>query len=207
MAARPGSNFHSFEEQEINHSAMGNAGSTSLASTSTRPPLHLVSQEGQLQVHTTNYRGSFSGVLSEAIRSAGLGGRVMIAQFLKGGVHQGTEGCVHLCDRLEWIRPAICECISKPAQAVAPNDSETNTQEEISKIWGLCRERIIKGTLDQLVLDEIGLAISLGYLQETDVFATLEKRPGAMDVILTGPSIPSRIMDMADQITELRCGF
>ena len=40
-----------------------------------RPPLHLVEPEGQLQVHTAGYRGSFSSVLSQAMRSAGLGSR------------------------------------------------------------------------------------------------------------------------------------
>ena len=42
--------------------------------------------------------------------------------------------------------------------------------------------------------------------EENDLINTLEKRPSSMDVILTGPSIPSQVMEMADQITELRCG-
>ena len=55
------------------------------------PALHLVAPEGQLQVHTAPYRGSFSSVLSEAMRAAGLGSRVLISQFLKGGVQQGLS--------------------------------------------------------------------------------------------------------------------
>ena len=39
-----------------------------------------------------------------------------------------------------------------------------------------------------------------------DLISTLEKRPKAMDVILTGPTIPSQVISMADQVTELRCG-
>ena len=53
-------------------------------------PLHLVAPEGQLQVHTASYRGSFSSVLSQAMRAAGLGSRVLIAQFLRG-VQQGRK--------------------------------------------------------------------------------------------------------------------
>ena len=70
-------------------------------------PLHLVGPEGQLHVHTAPYRGSFSVVLSEALRAAGLGRRVMVAQFLKGGVSQGPEGSINLCGRLDWLRPSI----------------------------------------------------------------------------------------------------
>ena len=39
-----------------------------------------------------------------------------------------------------------------------------------------------------------------------DVVHTLEQRPEGMDVILTGPAIPTRVIAMADQVTELRSG-
>ena len=171
-----------------------------------KPPIHLVAPEGQLQIHTAPYRGSFSVVLSEAIRSAGLGSRVMVAQFLKGGVSQGLSGAVNLCGRLEWIRPSIPCCLVKQADEESSGQNKSIAIEAIQEIWEACKERIISANLDQLVLDEVGLAIALGYLKEDDVVNTLEQRPGAMDVILTGPSIPSRISSMADQVTELRSG-
>ena len=52
-----------------------------------------------------------------------------------------------------------------------------------------------------MVLEEVGLGISLGYLKEEDLISTLEKRPPSMDVILTGPAIPPPVMSMADQVT------
>ncbi len=171
-----------------------------------RPSLHLVSPEGQLQVHTAAYRGSFSGVLSEALRAAGLGRRVMIAQFLKGGVAQGPNGIVRLCGRLEWLRPSISSCLTEEATAKSIQINEPKAIKAVQEIWEVCKNSILKGRIDQLVLDEIGLAISLGYLKEDDFINTLEQRPGAMDVILTGPVIPSRVITMADQITELRSG-
>ena len=74
-------------------------------------PLQLVKTQGQLQIHTSTHRGSFSIVLSEALRSAGLGSKVLISQFLRGGVNQGPNGAINLCGRLEWIRPAIETCV------------------------------------------------------------------------------------------------
>ena len=68
-------------------------------------------------------------------------------------------------------------------------------------------EHLAEGDLDHLVLDEVGLAVGLGYLQENDVVEALQQRPASMDVIITGPSIPSPVMEMADQVTELRRGF
>ena len=46
---------------------------TSLRPTPIRKPLQIVATQGQVQIHTSTFRGSFSVVLSEAIRSAGLG--------------------------------------------------------------------------------------------------------------------------------------
>ena len=171
-----------------------------------RPPLHLVSPEGQFQVHTAPYRGSFSVVLSEAIRTAGLGSRVMVAQFLKGGVSQGPKGATNLCGRLEWLRPDINICIREKAEDQSDPEEKCALINAVREVWAVCKERILAENLDQLVLDEIGLAISLGYLKENDLIDTLEQRPQSMDVIITGPSIPSGLIDMADQITELRSG-
>ncbi|WP_320677518.1 cob(I)yrinic acid a,c-diamide adenosyltransferase [Prochlorococcus sp. MIT 1300] len=175
-----------------------------LVAVPSHPALHLVAQEGQLQVHTAPYRGSFSVVLSEALRAAGLGRRVMVAQFLKGGVHQGPNRCIRLCGKLEWLRPDVSSCLSKP-----PNDDvhASKNVKAVEAIWKICQSHLIKGDLDQLVLDEVGLAIALGYLKENEVLSSLEAKKGGMDVIITGPSIPSRVMAIADQVTELRRGF
>ena len=168
------------------------------------PPVHLVATEGQIQVHTAPYRGSFSLVLSNALRAAGLGSQVLVAQFLKGGVDQGPNGCVNLCGKLKWLRPDIEICIE--ASSESPDEMSLEFK-AIQDVWSICKDHLINGDMNQMVLDEVGLAIALGYLEEDEVLATLEQRPQSMDVILIGPSIPKRIISIADQVTELRCGF
>ncbi|MEJ6585722.1 MAG: cob(I)yrinic acid a,c-diamide adenosyltransferase [Synechococcus sp. ChBW.bin.23] len=193
---------HSRESRTVDHRTLEQAGLRRLPSVEVRPPLHLVAPEGQLQVHTASFRGSFSGVLSQALRTAGLGSSVLIAQFLKGGVGQGPQSSLTLCDRLRWLRPSVTECLSEPASS---HDDEV--KEAVQSVWEICKTHLLEGTLDQLVLDEIGLAIELGYLCHEDVLSVLEQRPSAMDVIVTGPAIPAEMMEMADQVTELRRGF
>ena len=193
---------HLRESRTVDQSTLEQAGLRRLPSVEVRPPLHLVAPEGQLQVHTAPFRGSFSGVLSQALLTAGLGSNVLIAQFLKGGVGQGPQSSLTLCDRLRWLRPSVTECLS---DAAASRDDEV--KEAVQAIWQICKTHLLEGTLDQLVLDEIGLAIELGYLSHVDVLSVLELRPSAMDVIVTGPAIPAEMMEMADQVTELRRGF
>ena len=166
-------------------------------------PLHLVTPQGQLQIHTASYRGSFSKVLSEALRTAGLGSNVLIAQFLKGGVNQGTENGINLCGSLNWIRPDLPYCLTNDGES-SSLEEEPNPHKAIKNIWIYCKEQLEKKTIDRLVLDEIGLACAFGYIDKNDLITTLANRPTATDIILTGPSISSEIIAMADQVTQLR---
>jgi len=173
-----------------------------------RPPLRLVPRpEGLLQIHTAPFRGSFAAVFSQALRTAGLGSRVLISQFLKGGVGQGVEGSLWLCGRLQWLRPATPHCLEVEAAALAPNATDRAADdpcEAVQAVWAYSRDQLLSGAVDLLVLDELGLAVELGYLPANDVTDTLERRPAHLDVILTGPSMPAALMAMADQVTQLR---
>jgi cob(I)alamin adenosyltransferase len=169
------------------------------------PPLRLVAQpEGLLQVHTAPFRGSVGSVLSQALRAAGLGSRVLVSQFLKGGVDQGPDRAPTLCGRLQWLRPAMDLCIDAPLAEASPAPA---TLAAIAEVWELCRSQLLAASCDLMVLDELGLAVTYGYLPLDEVVATLQQRPGQMDVILTGPAIPEPLMAMADQVTQLRRGF
>ncbi len=206
MSQRSSTNTELLEPRLHEAFALDNIAIKPVESSIHRSPIHLVGPEGQIHIHTAPYRGSFSLVLSTAIRAAGLGSRVMVAQFLKGGVDQGPNASVNICGKLNWVRPAFPGCIS---ENISTHDAESRELAHIavSDVWELCRDRLLQGDLDQLVLDEIGLSISLGYIKKEEVISTLEQRPRTMDIILTGPAIPSEIMGIADQITELRCGL
>ena len=213
--------------------SLGPAGRPQAAArSSTSRSLRLVAQqEGLIQIHTAPFRGSFSGVFSQALRSAGLGSRVLITQFLKGGVDQGLEASLWLCGRLQWLRPAVAGCLSEPCATAVPCATAASVvsaapaagpsglagsplptasdpdREAVEAVWAYSRDQLLGGQLDQLVLDELGLAVDLGYLCAVEVTATLERRPSHVDVILTGPAMPAALMAMADQVTQLRRGF
>ena len=55
-----------------------------------------------------------------------------------------------------------------------------------------------------MLLDELSLAINFGLISQHEVLAFLEKRPRQIDIILTGPDMPQALLDVADEITEIR---
>ena len=179
--------------------------SSSLKAFTRREHLKLVKPEGQVQIHTSTLRGSFSIVLSEALRSAGLGSKVLISQFLRGGVNQGPNGAINLCGRLEWLRPAIETCLPEQMEEEDLSLKRKYQEKAIKELWEFCKKRLLENNLDKIVLDEIGMAISLGFIKESDLISMINNCPSSTDIILTGPSIPPKVIEMADQITELRC--
>lgn len=188
---------------------LGAAGSEAPAAPTHRPlpptplPVRLAAQpEGMLQVHTAPFRGSANSVLSQALRSAGLGSRVLVSQLLKGGVDQGLAASPWLCGRLQWLRPSVVACLAEPA-----GDHPPAVREAVLAVWAYSRQQLLQGAVDLMVLDELGLAVELGYVPLEEVLATLEQRPAHLDVILTGPSMGPELMALADQVTQLRRGL
>ena len=96
-------------------------------------------------------------------------------------------------------------CVDAPRDAAGAQSEVCGAA--IIEVWEHCQEQLLNASVDLMVLDELGLAVSYGYLDLDEVVATLQQRPAQMDVILTGPSMPEPLMAMADQVTQLRRGF
>ena len=153
--------------------------------------------EGLVQVFTCPHRSFFTSVMAQALRIAGQGTPVLTVQFLKGGIGQGIHNPVKLGQHLEWVRCDLPRCLDTPhlekAEAIA-----------LLELWEYTQEVVARGQYSLVVLDELSLAINLGLISEAEVLDFLKNRPAQVDVILTGPEMPQAILDIADQITELR---
>ena len=153
--------------------------------------------EGLLQVFTGSHRSFFTNVMAQALRIAGQGTPVLVVQFLKGGIGQGHEHPVRLGQNLDWIRCDLPRCIDTPQL------DETETK-SLRELWDYTKEVVKAGSYDLVVLDELSLAIKFGVISETEVLELLDQRPRHLDIILTGPEMPKSILDVADQITQIR---
>lgn len=155
------------------------------------------SVEGLVQVFTSSHRGFFTSVMAQALRIAGQGTSVLVVQFLKGGIRQGYKHPMRLGQKLDWVRCDLPRCID------TPHLDETETQ-ALQKLWEHTQKVVCEGKYSLVVLDELSLAIHFGLISEIEVLGFLAKRPAHIDIILTGPEMPKSILDIADQITEIR---
>ncbi|WAL60643.1 P-loop NTPase family protein [Thermocoleostomius sinensis] len=153
--------------------------------------------EGLVQVFTCPHRSFFTGVMAQALRIAGQGTPVLIVQFLKGGIGQGPRQPIQLGQHLDWMRCSLMRCINTP-------ELEPTETDALRELWEHTQTVVSEGKYSLVVLDELSLAIQFGLISEAEVLHFLKHRPSQVDVILTGPEMPSAILDVADQITELR---
>ena len=162
------------------------------------------SQNGQIQIYQSSYRGSYTSIIRDSLRNAALGRKVLLIQFMKGGVKQGVDHAVNLCGNLTWVRSSHSFDQYNP-DAI---DNNENLKKSIHKstieLWNFCKKELQSGENDQIILDEIFLAIEMKIIDKDDLISTLENRFISGDVILTGTDIPKDLLLMANQITELR---
>ena len=161
-------------------------------------------QNGQIQIYQSSYRGSYFSIIRDSLRNAALGRKVLLVQLMKGGVNQGIPNAQKLCGNLTWIRPSN----SYDQYESEYLNNNKNLGEEIKssiiELWDFCKKELLSGQYDQIILDEIFLAVEMNIISKDDLISTLENRFISGDVILTGTSIPKNFLLMADQITELR---
>ncbi|MEM6500989.1 MAG: cob(I)yrinic acid a,c-diamide adenosyltransferase [Cyanobacteria bacterium P01_C01_bin.89] len=155
--------------------------------------------EGLVQVFTYPQRLFPVDTIAQAMRLAGHGTPVLLVQFLKGGINQGTAHPVSLVQNLDWIRGMLDRTVD-PAV-------DTLTQAEIEGIqtlWTYVTEQVQENRYDVVVLDELSVAVSLGAITPEAVLEFLETRADYVDVIFNGPTLPDWLLAVADRVTEVR---
>ena len=159
---------------------------------------HLV--EGLVQVCTCPHRRFFANIMAQALQIAGQGTSVLIVQFLKGGINQGPEHPTQLGQHLTWLRCDVLRCIDGP-------ELEPHELESLLELWRHVQAVVNQGKYSVVILDELSLAISMELIPLDEVMHFLQHRPRHVDVTLSGPEMPPAIIEMADQVTELRRSY
>ena len=161
-------------------------------------------QNGQIQIYQSSYRGSYPSIIRDSLRNAALGRKVLLVQFMKGGVKQGVDNPVRLCGNLTWVRSSHSYDQYDSEEIESNKNLKKTIYESTLELWNFCKKELQSGENEQIILDEIFLAIDMKIIDKDDLISTLENRFISGDVILTGTDIPKDLLLMANQITELR---
>jgi len=153
---------------------------------------------GYLQVYTGNGKGKTTAAVGLAFRAAGHGFKTYIAQFLKGQPTGEIEAAKKL-DPLIRIEQFGREGFITVTDG--PGDEDVSRAKA-----GLARalEAMLSGDFRIVVLDEVNTAVHFKILPEKDVLDFIDRRPAAVELVLTGRYAPASFIDRADLVTEMK---
>jgi cob(I)alamin adenosyltransferase len=152
-------------------------------------------EKGLIIVNTGNGKGKTTAALGMVLRSLGHGYRVAIVQFIKGAWEPAEKAVLDKWDRL--VFHAMGEGFTWETQ-----DRERDI-EKATEAWETGLGYILNPEYKLILLDEINVALKLGYLDVDRVIAGLAQKPADSHVILTGRGAPPELIAVADLVTEM----
>ncbi len=152
--------------------------------------------KGYIHIYTGDGKGKTTAALGLALRAAGAGMRVFIAQFIKKRTvsehlalarFSGEITCKQYGTGFLRRREATASEIAAAQVALA----------EI-------RAEIASGKYQLVILDEVFTAVRHKLLTTEDILAIMTEKPDEIELVLTGRDAGEKIIAKADLVTEMR---
>ena len=153
-------------------------------------------EKGLKIVFTGQGKGKTTAALGMAIRALGHGENVAIVQFIKGGWEPGESKAFEIYgEQIKWH--ALGEGFTWETQ------DRQRDKEQANLAWEQSLEYLSSSKYKLVILDEINIAIKLGYLSVNEVIQGIKGRPDLTHVVLTGRGAKNELIEIADLVTEM----
>lgn len=152
-------------------------------------------QRGYVQVYTGDGKGKTTAALGLALRAAGAGLRVFIAQFVKGMQYSELRALERF-DEIE-VRRYGRGCFIR---------NEPTPEDVGAARAGLAeaREELVSGDWHVVVLDEANIATHFELFSVDDLLEVIAEKPEGVELVITGRRADQRVIEAADLVTEMR---
>lgn len=153
-------------------------------------------RKGYVQVYTGTGKGKTTAALGLALRAAGAGMRVFIAQFIKKkqcSEHRALERFDDLITLRQFGRGFILSRTPSEADAA-------EARRGIAEIRKAFRAR----TYGLVIMDEANVAVHRGLISVDDLLALMAEKPAATELVITGRYAHERVIAAADLVTEMK---
>ncbi len=152
-------------------------------------------RRGCLQVYTGDGKGKTTAAFGLALRAAGSGLRVFIAQLLK----RGAFGELRALRRIPRI--TVRQFGTGRFVRGTPRPAERRAARR-----GLdaARRALRSGRYHVVILDEANCAVTCGLLPLDALLALAADRPDAVELVITGRDAHRRLVQQADLVSDIR---
>lgn len=154
--------------------------------------------KGFIQIYTGNGKGKTTAAIGQAVRAAGAGFKTYIAQFMKEYPYSELKSLMVLKDFIEIEQYCGDEFVYKRQ---LPDESEIK---KASDGLNIAKEKMLSGSYDLIILDEVIVAIYFKLLNINQVIEFIDSKPESIELILTGRYCPDELISKADLVTEMK---
>ncbi len=151
---------------------------------------------GYVQVYTGNGKGKTTAAIGLAVRAAGAGMRVYIAQFIKQGDYSEIKSLKKLSDMITVEQHGMGRFV----------DGKPTVRDIDMAKKGLKRAKqvMLSGKFDVIILEEANVAVTYGLIPLQELVNMITAKPESVEMVITGRNASPRIIDKADLVTEVR---
>ncbi len=152
--------------------------------------------DGYLQVYTGDGKGKTTAALGLALRAAGAGLRVYIAQFVKGMLYSEIKALERFEDQIT-VRQFGRRCFICGAPEPEDVEAARSGLKEAGKA-------LTSGAYDLVILDEASIAVHFDLFSADELLSVAKTRPASVELVVTGRNAPASLIEAADLVTEMR---
>ncbi len=153
-------------------------------------------RKGYIQVYTGEGKGKTTASIGLAIRAAGAGHKVFLAQFIKGKQYSEINALQRFDDLITVEQFGLGRFINGKC-AQSDIDAARNGLDKMKKI-------VSSGEYQVVVLDEANIAIKYDMFSVNELIDLIDSKTSDCEIIITGRYACQEIIDRADLVTEMR---
>jgi cob(I)alamin adenosyltransferase len=151
--------------------------------------------KGYVHLYTGDGKGKTTAAMGQAIRAAGAGKKVFIAQFAKGQPFSEAK-------LINQLLPAIT--IKQYGLECFIINSPTEKDKEVARLGLNELLEIIRSDLfDLIILDEANIAIFYNLYTSQELIGVLRQKPESTEIVITGRYATQEMIDFSDLVTEM----
>jgi cob(I)alamin adenosyltransferase len=153
-------------------------------------------KKGLVQVFTGNGKGKTTAALGTILRAAGHGLKIFIVFFMKGDFDYGEFSTLSKLPNVDKVNFGFRHITD--TTSIKPEDIE-----KVRLALEAAREAVLSGKYDLVVLDEVNVALGFNLIELDEVVKLIEDKPPHLELILTGRYADTKLIELADLVTEM----
>ena len=152
--------------------------------------------KGYVHVYTGNGKGKTTAAIGLAIRAAGAGMCVYIAQFVKGMHYSELDALDRYVDRIT-LKQYGRDCFIEKEPEEEDIQAARKGLEEVKGI-------LASGDYQMVILDEANIATRYNLFSPDELIEVVRSKPESVELVITGRNADPKIIAMADLVTEMK---